>query len=366
MYKLSKPNIKIADFFDELLANRQSAAGKFRLGRIKSIKSDLIEKEVQYNNFVANEDGNELHQIVPTQIIEIPRDTPVLQFFNFPNTIAKNRLLEKLRDYKLIDFIDPTQTKNSILEQLQEVKLNHLDSILSVGEDLDNYIRYVDKNVMKEAYEDYLVKDGDGIGRVIYDELMLLADDGICPYCLIGNVATLDHYLPKANYINYAITPINLIPSCIECNTNKSDEIYDTEEKLLINSYFEDITSINWLEAEVVEAFPITFKFNINSTMGSSILRSRLERQFSKLELNTRYGKAASRIFRIRVKSIVTDYLSGGLEAVHEKLESDKSSAEFLNLNSIEAKVYESLLDSNWFMREDTIESIIAYYELSY
>lgn len=364
MYKLSKPNIKIEDFFDEILANRQSAAGKFRVGRIKAIKSHLIEKEIQYNNFVTNKVRNELYQIVPTQTIEIPRETPVLQFFNFPDTISKNKLLEKLTDYKLIEFIDPTQTKNSILEQLQEINLNHLDTILTVDEDLYYYIRYVDKNVMKEAYEHYLVNNSEGIGRDTYDELMLLADNGICPYCLLGNVTTLDHYLPKANYINYAITPINLIPSCIECNTNKSDELYNTEEMLLINSYFEDIASINWLEAEVIERFPITFKFNISRNLESSILRSRLERQFSKLELDARYGKAASRAFRIRVKSIVNDYLFGGLKAVQEKLESDKSSAEFLNINSIEAKVYESLLNSDWFMREDTMKNIIEYYEL--
>ena len=363
MYKLSKPNIKIDDFFDDLLANRQGFAGKFRVGRIKSIKSELIEKETHYTNFLAHENKNELHQIVPTQVIEIPRDTPVLQFFNFPNTIAKNKLLEKLREYKLIDFIDSTQSKNLILEQLKEIKLNHLDDILTVGEDLYTYSKYVDKNVMKDAYEDYIVNDT-GIGRDVYDELLLLADDAICPYCLIGNVTTLDHYLPKANYIDYAITPMNLIPSCVDCNSNKSDEIYDIEEKLLINSYIEDITSINWLEGELIEAFPITFKFKIKSNLGSSVLRSRLERQFFKLELDLRYGNTASRIFRIRVKSIVIDYLSGGLEAVRKKLESDKSSAEFFNLNSLEAKVYESLLNSNWFMRKDTFKSIIEYYKL--
>lgn len=365
MYKLLKPNIKMNDFFDDLLADRQGSAGKFRLGRIKSVKSELIEKENQYINFATNEDRNELYRLAPTEIIEIPRDTPVLQFFNFPDTISKIKLLEKLREYKLIDFIDPTQTKNSILEQLIDVKLNHLDDILTAEDGLYTYIRNVDKNVMKEAYEDYLVKDSRGIGRNIYDKLMLLADDGICPYCLIGNVATLDHYLPKAKYINYAITPINLIPCCVDCNNKKSDEIYDSEEKLLINSYVEDITSINWLEAKVIEAFPITFEFEIKSTLESSVLRSRLERQFLKLELGSRYGKVASRKFRIRVKSIGIDYLSGGLEAVREKLDSDKSSAEYLNLNSIEAKVYESLLNSNWFMREDTLKNMIEYYKLS-
>lgn len=38
---------------------------------------------------------------------------------------------------------------------------------------------------------------------------------------------------------------------------------------------------------------------------------------------------------------------SGGLTALRGKLESDKASAEFYNLNSIEAKVYESLLNSS-------------------
>lgn len=365
MYKLLKPTVKIEDFFDELLTNRQSTAGKFRLGRIKSIKHDLIEKEIQYNDFVANEQRNELYRIVPTQRIEIPRDTPVLEFFNFPKTITKPKLLERLREYKLIDFIDSTQTKNSILQQLEEINLGHIDSNFTSEENLYSFIRYVDHNVMTEAYEDYLVKDSDGVGRNVYDELLLLADSGTCPYCLLGNVTTLDHYLPKAKYISYSITPINLIPSCVDCNTSKSDEIYDTLEKLLINAYFEDITNVNWLKAEVVETFPITFNFSVNSNMESEVLQSRLKRQFEKLKLESRYSKAASRFFRIRVKSIVMDYNSGGLEAVQQKLESDKSSVEFYNLNAVEAKVYESLLNSTWFMQEDTLESIITYYGLN-
>lgn len=365
MYKLTKPTVKIEDFFDKLLTNRQSTAGKFRLGRIKSIKQELIEKETEYNDFIANGQTNELYQIVPTQRIEIPRDTPVLKFFNFPGTITKMRLLERLREYKLINFIDSNQTKASIYQQLEQVNLGHIENAFTSNEDLYSYIRYADHKVMTGAYEDYLVKDSDGIGRNIYDELLLLADSGTCPYCLVGNVTTLDHYLPKAEYISYSITPINLIPSCVDCNTNKSDEIYDTGEKLLINAYFEDITNVNWLDAEVVEKFPITFNFSVNNNIQSDVLKSRLKRQFEKLQLESRYGKVASRCFRIRVKSIVMEYNSGGLEAVKKKLESDKSSAEFYNLNSVEAKVYESLLNSNWFMQEDTLDSITAYYELN-
>ena len=140
--------------------------------------------------------------------------------------------------------------------------------------------------------------------------------------------------------------------------------MYDSEKKLLINAYFEDITSVNWLYAEVVEQLPVTFNFKIDTNMQEGLLKDRLERQFVKLLLESRYGKAASRCFRIRVKSIVMEYKSGGLAALKEKLENDKSSAEFYNLNSIEAKVYESLLNSGWFMQEETLNAIIHYYGL--
>jgi len=364
MYKLTKPTLKIEDFFDELLTNRKSTAGKFRLGRLKAIKQELITNETIYNNLVMDEQRNELYQIDPIRKIEIPRDTPVLDFFNFPSSTTKAKLLEKLREYKLVRYVDITQTRSVILQQLEEITLADIDNYFAGHEDLYEYIRHADQSVMTGAYEDYLVKDSDGIGRDIYDELMLLADSGACPYCLIGNVTTLDHYLPKAEYINYSITPINLIPSCADCNTKKSDEVYDSEKKLLINAYFEDITSINWLYAEVVEQLPVTFNFKIDTNMQEGLLKDRLERQFVKLFLESRYGKAASRCFRIRVKSIVMEYKSGGLAALKEKLENDKSSAEFYNLNSIEAKVYESLLNSGWFIQEETLNAIIHYYGL--
>ena len=366
MYKIPKPTIKLDDFFDDLLANRQSEAGNFRMGRIKSIKTELIEKEIRYSQLILDEEKNDLHLITPFQKINIPRDTLVLNFFNFSAATPKNKLIEKITNYKLINFIDvdTASTSEIILEQLEGVTLEHLDNYITDEEDLYKHIRYVDKDVMKEAYEDYIVKGFEGIGRDTYDELMLLADSGICPYCFLGSVNTLDHYLPKAKYIDYAITPVNLIPCCNECNKYKSDEIYDSEDKLLINSYFEDVSKLNWLDGEVVEGFPITFKFKINSSLVDSSLKRRLERQFVKLKLGSRYSRAAGRVFRIRVKSIAQDYEHGGLESVKKKLESDKDSAEDLNLNSLEAKVYESLIKSEWFMRKDTIEEVIVNYKI--
>lgn len=44
------------------------------------------------------------------------------------------------------------------------------------------------------------------------------------------------------------------------------------------------------------------------------------------------------------------EYNSGGLAALRNKLESDKSSAEFYNLNSIDAKVYESIFIKFWLV----------------
>jgi hypothetical protein len=68
-------------------------------------------------------------------------------------------------------------------------------------------------------------------GRVVYDRLMASASNGICPLCGQRTVGTLDHYLPKTKFPAVAVNPLNLIPTCSDCNKAKDDEITATEEK---------------------------------------------------------------------------------------------------------------------------------------
>ncbi len=93
---------------------------------------------------------------------------------------------------------------------------------------------------------------GNDTGRVHYDRLLSLAKDGLCPYCAHRNVTTLDHYLPKAKYPRLSTVPINLIPSCKDCNTDKKIDYPATSEEETLHRYYDDIDGSDWLKMIVV------------------------------------------------------------------------------------------------------------------
>lgn len=61
-----------------------------------------------------------------------------------------------------------------------------------------------------------------------------------CPYCTLVQVQTLDHYLPKEDFPEFAVLTKNLVPSCRDCNT--SGKKYEEDgRRALIHPYFDDI-----------------------------------------------------------------------------------------------------------------------------
>src|SRR6185369_14124832 len=86
-------------------------------------------------------------------------------------------------------------------------------------------------------------------GKKIYDRIMTAAR--ACPYCGHGTLFTLDHYLPKgiSHFPELSIAPLNLIPACRDCNSNKHVHVPTREEEQYIHPYFEDVDGHNWLAA---------------------------------------------------------------------------------------------------------------------
>lgn len=366
MYKLQLPDYQLDDFFDEILEDRQGEASNFLLGRLKAIKPLLVNKEDQYRNLMFSEEGNKLFTIEENKIIEIPKDLNLGQFLNFSNSITKNDLIEKLREYGLEPLFENITSLrlSDIKTTLNQISLEEALHIMNESNKLYQFMSYVDSTTMKKAYENYIVEsEGSGKkGRDIYEHILLLADDGICPYCMYGDVSTVDHYLPKAHFIEYAITPLNLLPSCYECNTKKKDVRTLDENKMFINSYCDDLTQIKWVECKLVDrVWPLTFEFNVKEDLDSAILKKRLLEQFETLSLGKLYATKAGRYFRVRAKKIVGIYESGGIESIIEALKDDKVSAECYNLNSLEAKVYGALLNSEWFLNEG-IKEVKEFY----
>ena len=75
-----------------------------------------------------------------------------------------------------------------------------------------------------------------------------------CAYCAARDASTLDHYLHKAGagrFPEFAILPVNLVPSCSRCNPNGRGYVDAAGRRALIHPYFDVIPRVSLLHADV-------------------------------------------------------------------------------------------------------------------
>lgn len=82
-------------------------------------------------------------------------------------------------------------------------------------------------------------------------------DLDICPAC--GSPTppeTLDHYLPKGRYPQFAITPVNLTPMCDPCQRRKKEKTGNAvSPRFFIHPYFDAFSLPQILQLEVAAPF---------------------------------------------------------------------------------------------------------------
>lgn len=78
-----------------------------------------------------------------------------------------------------------------------------------------------------------------GLKNAILASLQALAPISLqrCPYCMLNDPRTWDHYLPKDSYPEYSVYHPNLLYVCFGCNQRKRDD-YDAATLLYCHPYF--------------------------------------------------------------------------------------------------------------------------------
>lgn len=76
---------------------------------------------------------------------------------------------------------------------------------------------------MGRVYTKKMVPKGSP-GRALYNKIMAAPPFSRCPLCNQRTVSQLDHHLNKADYPSLVVTPVNLVPSCGDCNKLKLDK----------------------------------------------------------------------------------------------------------------------------------------------
>lgn len=207
----------------------------------------------------------------------------------------------------------------------------------------------VTKDELKKVYSNQMV--GSGIGRIYYDKLLKAAKNDLCPLCAHRDATTLDHYLPKAKYPRLSVVPINLVPSCKDCNTGKLTSFPTTPEEETIHPYYDDIELDQWLEARVNRTTPLSVTFYVLHVPGwSNLLFDRTKNHLKAYKLDLLYSTQAGRELTARKQQLISNYTPQLGDANVKKLLLDEAiSRGTSNINSWQSALYRCLANDDWF-----------------
>jgi hypothetical protein len=202
---------------------------------------------------------------------------------------------------------------------------------------------------MEKVYTQRMAKIG-APGRAIYDEIFSSSPQGRCPLCAQRPVATLDHHLPKAHYPALAVTPLNLVPSCADCNKAKLASIPQTAADVGLHPYYDEIDDEAWLAARVIETRPAAVRFRVVAPDAwDTILAARVRNHFRTLGLAALYAsEAAEELVNIR-HQLFEMHDTAGMYDVREELRKRAESCALGRRNGWRAATYSAWAESDWF-----------------
>lgn len=138
--------------------------------------------------------------------------------------------------------------------------------------------------------------------RISLESLQPISIKYTCQQCSLGATETLDHLLPKEEFPEYAVHPVNLIPCCSRCNGYKSFVWRNGGNRLFLNLYLDQLPDEQYLFVEVFndDAGEIDFEFYLDNSGGiDPDLFAIIESHFNRLHLLER--------FRMKVISSITE-----------------------------------------------------------
>lgn len=193
-------------------------------------------------------------------------------------------------------------------------------------------------------------------GRIYYDKILNKFD--ICLYCGIRDSTTLDHFLSKSVYPNFSIYPVNLIPCCGRCNTNKGNYelTIDDEEHFFLHPYFDDFNMKRWLDGfiQIIDN-DLYFDYYVEPSNLTGIEYLRINYMVEKLELKELYIKKANLKFKREENKMYFLYKRGGKNELKNLFELNYSYLRVNDENDFE-KVY-------YFILKKSIDILSDYFD---
>lgn len=246
------------------------------------------------------------------------------------------------RDEVLAVFADYDQSASSnTLFSFPRCRRGHDDQVVVGG---------LTKGELVSLYTSQFSKQTSS-ARKFYDQIMLLAPSGKCPFCNCAPAETLDHFMSKSIYPVFSVLFLNLTPACISCNKGKGFSAINADEQVLHPYYEPDlIDTSTWLYAELIETVPASIKFSVNPpTDWPPDLAIRLSNYFRDYRIAWRFGiEAASELTSQAAYLVEID--SPQERRIHLQRMARVERRD--RKNSWKAALFEALAQSEWFHNE--------------
>lgn len=207
----------------------------------------------------------------------------------------------------------------------------------------------VTKQELLDVYTKQLVPPAKQARFYIYDKIIgahLFFD---CPSCGFGEIDNLDHYLSKSHFPQFAVHPLNLIPSCGPCNKKKGHKVATTAEMQVLNPYIDHGIFITdrWLFAKVEDLNEVKFSYSVRPPVNwDSVSKSRVTNHFETFRLSSRYSKKAGTKY-VDLKDSIDTHLQGSIYGeIIEKLRGQMTDeCNVKHVNSWLRAFYEALIE---------------------
>ncbi|WP_225609161.1 MULTISPECIES: hypothetical protein [unclassified Pseudomonas] len=121
-----------------------------------------------------------------------------------------------------------------------------------------------------------------------------------CPACgEDGTPNTLDHYLPKDTYPEFAVSPVNLFPMCDICQGAKGTKLLSTDnERLFLHPYFDAFIDTQLVELTIDGPYNAPEAIHLTAAAGlSDASRFLIERHLQELSIPSRYYRYFSEAY---------------------------------------------------------------------
>jgi len=131
-----------------------------------------------------------------------------------------------------------------------------------------------------------------------------------CQYCTLNSVNTLDHFIPKEEFPEFSVNPLNLFPCCPECNSKKNNLCFDGDESLFLNLYLDELPNKKYLKADFDFSNDIplvTFSLHNPEDINDTDFRT-IRNHYGKLNLLERMREKSNEIITEIINSLKSYY----------------------------------------------------------